>query len=557
MLVSLSKINSDIATAFTKVALLVAYSDSPEYKFPRNLAGDIREWVKQGREFMAHYKFDLSSYDEMTDLFLKGYTLHSEDEDFLGSAYEVAKQVRDKSVRAKIENETLISRSGLDIIKKFYTVATSPKETSRQNAINVLKTKVSDLNDVALSSLFELEVSDQDSLLKKVSKLSTKLGGDGTIHLSQELRKKHKDNPVYVEFRKASLEVNKAWKNFVVNYVRQSGKPYLDIREVIDAVKDAGIRHHNLPEQFVGYIDDTLSYYTSNGLLLSNKGIAGDVRMNPNYDPKKDNAYVLEYKAPAAENYLKVYTERWNSKQRNKKFKIVEEFEKVAPGVRRRWLQKLKSEGISTKEGLLCLVIEVMYQTSARIGTREGKTGDKTTYGLTVLQSGHYYKKGQNREIKYEAKKAQVQKHLLKPNSVTNKLVIELLDQLSDGKKRKDPLFTFGNRRITANAVNKYLKSMLPEGVTAHKFRTLKGTRLARDIIEKCPLFTRKRQVTNKDAETWLKGALQKVAKELGHFNNGKLTISTAIANYIDPAILADFYERLGLRMPANIEKLI
>merc|ERR1712023_74600 len=81
-------------------------------------------------------------------------------------------------------------------------------------------------------------------------------------------------------------------------------------------------------------------------------------------------------------------------------------------------------------------------------------------------------------------------------------------------KVRKDRLITFNGRPISANVVNKYLREIgMPPKVTVHKFRTLRGTRLAKSIIDKCPLYERQRKPNAKQVNEWLKKALLKVAK--------------------------------------------
>ena len=106
--------------------------------------------------------------------------------------------------------------------------------------------------------------------------------------------------------------------------------------------------------------------------------------------------------------------------------------------------------------------------------------------------------------------------------------------------------------------INKYLKSIgVPAGVTIHKFRTLRGTMLAATALGKSPFKNRATQPSAAVVNAWLKKQLEAVAKELGHFTNGKLTINTAIQNYIDPQLLEDFFKDAQVRPNAVIARSI
>jgi hypothetical protein len=58
-------------------------------------------------------------------------------------------------------------------------------------------------------------------------------------------------------------------------------------------------------------------------------------------------------------------------------------------------------------------------------------------------------------------------------------------------------------------------------------------------------------------ATDWLKKQLLLVGKQLGHLNGNKPTVNTALKSYVDPSLLQEFYDRIGVRPPPLIEKII
>ena len=543
---------------------MVAFSEQKGFKMPLDVYANLDDWYSNAIKFVHAFDIDEESFEELVE-YLKDGHLIWDSENMLQLATNLSYSIR-QAMKESIANEHAVSRAQLEVIRKFNTVVNSKDETTRKNALDKLTVLVSDLNDSSIARHFSVELGDQDELETKLKRLTSSMGGLD-IDIDADTRKKYKDTDKLKEYNRLKRELNAIPKNFVMNLVRQSGKPYLGVRTVIDEIKAAGIRRHPIPEGFVGYIDDRMKYYTVQGKMLNGTPV-GEVQMNPNYNPKKDDGYVCQTKAPMAQGWSNIYTVEHKAAGVAEKFAAVAVFDKKADSIRKRWLDTFKSEGITTRTGVIAGVCELVFQTYGRIGGASNATDGKATYGLTTLQVGHYYKKSNNRELKYPGKKSQEQRHRLLNSNPNQRRLIEMLDALSKdnilekGKRkpkvRKDRLITFNGRPISANVVNKYLREIgMPPKVTVHKFRTLRGTRLAKSIIDKCPLYERQRKPDAKQVNEWLKKALLKVAKDLGHFANGKLTVATAIANYIDPLILKDYYSKLETRMPVTIEKMV
>jgi DNA topoisomerase IB len=554
MLISLSKVSRSVAADFTKILVLAAYGFDDEHKLGPNLIAKLKTWQSNGLSFVTSFGLDKTLYTSIVKSMIKGNTAY-EDDALFELLEDFAKKLRVQTKKA-LGEEVSIERAELGLLKDFATVALASKAETADKAILRIKRNVSILGDLDLTQSLGTDVGTQSNTIDKLRVLTTKLGGKD-IDIDQKIRSKFKGKQLLKDYNKLKGELNAVPRNFVMEFVRNSGKKYLPVRDVSDALSNAGIRHHTIATNFDGLIDDVLKYYTNEGKLL-NGTPSGDVRMNSEYDPVTDNTYVFDCKPPMAQGYSRVYTFDHKSKNTKKKFEAVGNFDKKAVGIRKKWLAELRRDKLTTKNSTLALVAEIIFQTSGRVGSTGNVTAGSSTFGITTLQVGHYKVKGNNRLLDYPGKKAQQQKHSLVSNTLNTKLIISLLDKLTIGKKRKDNLITFNGRPITGNALNKYLSTIgMPRGVTVHKFRTLKGTKLARQILDASPFLTRKTKLNPIAVNKWVNSALLKVAKELGHFTNGKLTVATAIANYIDPSVLADFYKKLGIRMPANIEKVV
>src|SRR5690606_3396973 len=130
------------------------------------------------------------------------------------------------------------------------------------------------------------------------------------------------------------------------------------------------------------------------------------------------------------------------------------------------WLPDLRSAG-KTKEGMLATTCELVYQTSARIGSKNAKTGGETTYGMTTLHLRHIDLNDKRIIIKYIGKSAGQQKHTIKFNSQRGQLLHTALTKFKLGKKPADYLLSHGGKVATSATLNKYLQELgFPAGFT-------------------------------------------------------------------------------------------
>lgn len=542
--IALSAVEKESVKAFAQIMVYLAYMRSEE-SLPKSVENSLSSLHSRAMPFLTRFKIRQPLFQRILD----GMEDGDVDDEDIKALMLILKAKKDP-----IHRET-------DVETHFYKLindCVSYIARGTESALVRIGKAVSHFHDPNMSRLFITEVDDQGGIEDKLRKLVHRMVKRDGLEIDADERKKLKEKkPELLKlYNKLRRELNAVPKDFISSYIRQSGKQMVPVHDVVAQLKRAGIKHHSIPSGYKGFIDDQLVYYTEAKKKL-NGTPAGEVLMNPNYDPKKDDSYVCQAKAPMAKDFSRIYTVSFKAANTQKKFNVVGELSDKVSSVRSKWLADLR-KGTDSREAVLAMCCELVYLTSARVGSTNGNTAGEKTYGLTSLLVGHYKKRGNERLLEYKGKKGQLQKHIVPSKPLSSKLCVEYLDEMVQGKKRKDRLITYRGRPITAKSINDYLRTIgVPAGVTIHKFRTLRGTVLARKAIDRSPFKNRTKQPTQKQVNDWLKKNLERVAKELGHFNNGKLTVNTAIQNYIDPSVLEEFYEAAGVRPLAVIERSI
>lgn len=511
----------------------------------------LKTYLGQAEEFLTEFQIRKPLFNRIVQHIIDNDSIEH-DTGFATDLKDFAKILTKK--KPKLERDVTIRKP---IFKYIYSAANYMLRGAETNLKYVI-VNANLLTDPSITTLFKSEVHDIHEAGKELDALVKSIEGEGGLDISKENRKllRESDPDKLKALNKARAKMLAIPKNFIRNFIRDSGQAVLRVRDLKAALDQAGITH-TLPEGYVGYMDEDMGYYNLNKVKL-NGTPAGDVLMNKDYDPAKDNAYVCKAKAKFAEDYSSIYTVEYKRKSIAKKFEAVRNFAPKVAELRYRWLSEMRKGVIDSREGIAAMICEIVYQTSGRVGSTKGSTNGAKTYGISVLTVGQYKKRGNDRLMEYLGKKGQVQKHLYPSNNYVSKQVIRDLDTLSEGKTRKDSLITYKGKVLSNKAINDYLKSIgAPKDITIHKFRTLKATGMATAILDKSPFKDRKTAATSAQANAWLTKALELIAKELGHFSNGKLTVNTAIANYIDPSLLEDFFNEAGARPNSTIQKAI
>lgn len=550
MFVSFSA-TEDSVKAFAKI-LALGCALRNDGKLP-NKEKLLRTYEGQAEGFLSDFQIRKPLFSRIVGYIANESNL-DDDEKFAKDFKDFAKILSKK--KSKVEKDISINKVLYQYIYKAASYMLRGAPTSWDYVVK----NANHLGDPSITTMFVAEHRSTKKVHSKLLDIARDLTGNSLLEsaeLSPEQKAELKEtNPDGLKaYNMVRRELMAIPKNFILNLVRSSGDQLLRVAKIIQELERADIEH-SIPSGFVGYMDEDMNYYTIAKKRL-NGTPAGDVRMNEEYDPKSDNTYVCKAKAEFAQDYTSIYTMDYKRAKVNKKFDIVREFAPKMNGLRKRWLSDIRS-GTDTRTGLAALLCELIFQTSGRVGSKSGSTKGKQTYGMSVLLRKHYKKRGNDRLFEYIGKKGQPQKHLYPADMYISKLIINDLDKMAEGLKRDDYLIAYRGKPLSNKFINDYLKSIgAPDGVTIHKFRTLKGTALTQIILKNHRFKNMSTSPSSKVANDWITKALMPVAKELGHFSNGNLTVGTAIANYIDPSLLEDFFEEVGARPNAMIQKAI
>lgn len=546
-MLSISATDKDSALAFLKtiVTIVTAYDD----KLNKPLISQLSGWAKQAESFIQQFGLGLPNYKAIIQMIVQ------EDYDNPRLHERIVKLADTmKAKRAKYEKELDLTKDQIRIMNAFRIWIKTESESSHKS-LNAL---VSQLGEPLLNKRFVVEQEDhaekQADTEKQLKAVVKRLTGKPGTTLSKEEAAKYRDKPLYKEYLKLARQMNAPYKEFVHQMVRSSGKQYLPYRDVIIALEQQGIRH-KLPTGFIGNIGEKCELYTTAGLKLKGyPGSATEVFMNPEYVAEQDNAYVFKARPLPDSKIQRYYTVEYDKSSSVEKFQVVEALAEEVAAMRSKWRQDL---GVRNKYRLQALLCELAYITQGRIGNVNAKTKGSQTYGLSTLKVKQVKLTTNLIDIKYPAKKGVPVHFKVNPTTPALKKVHAILQDLMKDKGPNDYILVSPKGKLlTSNTMKSYLKSIgAPEGTTIHKFRHLRGTELAKEILEASPFKGK----THKDKEVndWFMKAMTKVGEELGHVSGDKVTPNTAIQNYISAGVMVQFFKKLNVRPNSTIQRAI
>lgn len=471
-----------------------------------------------------------------------------------------------KPLKAQFIKDPAIDKA---FISLFYDCVTCLIKES-DPAWRRLEKNVSILKNPKFNAIFvpDCESTEQDSIAipidqatKRLKAVAVKLGGKADhpffpVKKVIEFRKDPDLLDLVKEYSLVVKEINKVVKAEIFKYVRSSGKDKVAVADLKAYLKGKNIIN-DLPTGFEGGLfDEKGQAYTKEGRQLD-RVPCGTVIMNKKYDPDNETTYVMN---DIYDKNLRYRTLEFTDGNRDAKHAAVKEFYQTESEHRNTWLQDLSKAG--SVEQVEAAMVEIMYQTSCRIGGANNKTKGEPTYGLTTLQVNHILVKPKVIEFNYSGKKAAEQHHELKTTTTEGGKVASVIKKLIAGKKPTDLVFTAsiplksGKTKVgpvTATMVNSYLKS-IGIGITAHKFRQLAGTKAAMGILGRSP-YKKGKECNQREVEVWVKEELKKVGEILHHRSGTAVTGMTAVKSYISPEVLKEFFTNLNLRIPSWVPK--
>lgn len=538
------------ADAFIK--LLVAIYKAPEYDYGTNFCTKMKKWLEQAQPFIDHYN--------MKRVFAKTLSMLVAGEDVADEKYSLIVNGCFDTLKAKkksFDKDSSLSKQQLQFLTDVRLARNGSEAASKRLMQHAGYFKDSHISKMFLHEDEHTETTTQDALyqrleehVKKHGKVKGNVMPETVLETWREKAKKLGNNLTehqdYLDMRRQRKAIaDKA----IANIVRASGEHIVDVDEIRNQM---GNVQYDIPEWFVGKMDDKGNYYTSDGLQLLNKPI-GAGSMNKNYTPGS-TVYYCQYKAPFAQSTTNVYTIAARTEGRVQSFNIVQDMLPDLQKYVKKWLPDL-AKGPGSLRGVAAAVCEIIYQTSARIGSTRAATAGETTYGISTLLRKHLNFNDQRVIMKYLGKKAGAQKHVIKfsdqRTEVLHGALVEFLHEL----KPANHVFTFRGKPLSNSQVNGYLRDLgFPEGFTIHKFRKLRGTAMAKALMDKCPFGARAREA---DVNGWIEKQCLLIGKELGHMSGEQVTATTAIANYIDPSVFIPVFEKTNTRPNSKIQKAI
>lgn len=533
--------------------LLVAFYRAKEFDYSAALLKSMKVWEKGALVVLEQYS--------LKRVFARPLALLLAGEDVSAYKYEhLTKACFDKIKEKKkaFERDTTLTKIQLGMLNDL-RLAYNGSESAAKRLMNTAGYfKDSDISKMFLHAGDDVQTDMQTALytrlkahVKQYGKVSGYVMPETVL---QEWRDKAKEVGSNLQQHQDYLDMRRARKavydKAIANIVRSSGSHILNVKDI---KKQLGAIQHDIPDWYVGAMDDKGNFYTEAGLQLLNKPV-GIGQMNPNYRPEDDNAYVCKYKAPFAQNYTNVQTVKNRTEGRIESFDIVQTMLPDLQQYVQKWLTDLE-KGPGTLRGTAATVCEVIYQTSARIGSTKAKTAGETTYGISTLQARHIKHNDKRTIMAYAGKKGGAQKHVIKFGDERTQLLRSSLDEFLFEKSPKEHVFTFRGKPLSNSQVNGYLRELgFPDGFTIHKMRKLKGTGMAKILMDKCPYGARAKDAV---VNAWIEKQCEAIGKELGHLAGDKVTATTAIANYIDPSVFKPVFEKTNTRPNSKIQKAI
>jgi len=396
---------------------------------------------------------------------------------------------------------------------------------------------------------------DADTLRKRVTKK------DGTLN------KNHRDYEKYAETNKNAKNLS---KQILYDFVRQNGGK-VDVEDARKYLDNLGV-NHTLPNDFIGMIGEGNTYYTKFGEELKNAPPGNSkITMNRTYKEGSTNWYYAALPYSSTTGVMqRYYTKKSNARSKTKKFANTRNFIEHLKKYKKRWRGYLMQIVMQQKHGLkgsmekqFGVMCELLYWTSERIGTKAkggGIGGAKGTFGLSTMLNKHVTIRGDKVRVKYIGKGGSKVDFILDMKNVDGdekKYMKELIKFFKVSKKNGKPDGQVFEWKNANNFRYKFLKGKLGADITPHNFRHMRGTIILDEMIPSA--IERLGDDPNaKDVLQEFDKMTKEVGKELGHYTTaGGITGVTAIKNYLDPAMMTEFFNRYPyVKVPAALKSV-
>jgi hypothetical protein len=453
----------------------------------------------------------------------------------------------------------------LDILKAFGAYF----RTDSPNALNRLLKFASISDSPWVVQKLVPKVGDQQDTKAQLEELINTLVGrtDTALTLEEANRVKATKPEQYATYLGLRRQFNQAWKDALVSFIRKSGEKKVPYQDAVEYLQLNGI-DHLMPSGFTGLIDDLQRLYTSKGKAIEggpNAITFPTVTMNPNYGKADGGDWVFMANRVDGSPGPYFYTSEFKKGQARAKFDHVDQLSKKMPGMQKKWFALVKNFDITKPQCVAAVILEILYEFCARIGSMGNAAGGQSTYGVATLLVKHaIIDPTGNITLRYKGKDGVATKHKLLKSDPNCKWVLLAVHKLLEGKEQKDRIFAYkkGNRNIPIMPmqVNALFRTCgAPAGTTVHKIRTYFGTKIFSELMQE-QFAKQKQPQTEKEAMAIFQKMAEAVGTRLNHVRTmaaggTKVTGTTALSAYIDPSVQLLYWSTLQLRLPKFLEK--
>lgn len=546
---------SDATDALCKLMVASIYYHMKR-KLDPTITTNMMKWLSSSEPLFKKFGIDKNACTAI----LNGIKRKINSGDLDDPMYELAQSIRENYADLNLENS--LSREQLVLLKSCARWMIDESESALANIAKY----VGSLNDDFLRKLFITRVDNTKvkNVFSQLEALVLKLTGhSGTVITTVEKEKINAED--YKQYLQLKAQIKNNYINIVMGLIRKSGKRLLDSNIVADAIAQSGLPQ-KVPTGFVGKIDELFNFYTADGDKLSLRGVAPGsvIEMNPKYkkmlSAPDNETYVLRI-IPKGKNILdanRIYTDKHNNAKAIGKDQKIQKTASNLSSVLVKMRRGLVSK--DTKVAMIATILELVWTTLFRIGTLGNATNGEPTYGVSTLVRENVTFKGTACTIKFKGKSGVPHKAVIKRGADKHlNLAISNLKTFWEATEPGQNIFKT-TKQVKAVDVNKYLATCGAH-INVHGFRRLRGTDIAQEVIDQCPLL--KGETSQKEAEDYIKQVVGvKVGTALNHrtgiteSSEGKITSTTAIANYIPKDLLSKFFVNLGLRVPEFVRKI-
>lgn len=380
-----------------------------------------------------------------------------------------------------------------------------------------------------------------------------------------------KSNPELNDrYNKARNAAKDKFRKTLRNYILDHDDHPQPVPQTREAMEEQGIYLHDLrPELDSLYVRSdghfSVDYEGEMLRIIQRPGDGTTIgKFNPDYNPTtKGSAWLFLYKTEEGK-WSRAYSELTKRAfKEDKSDDIIPMLESV-PKARPKWYADMEDD--NEKISIPALMTDIIYWSCARIGSKNGFVkGYGTTYGLSTLLVKHCHREKGQVILEYPGKafgkgdieKSVMQKHVFRDSNPDEHRIAVYLRFLCKGKGPDDPIFTYENGKpCTATQVRNYLNTLGIPNLHPHSLRSIRGSLLMIKLMDKIP---KKNLTSISRTEAWklFESEAEEVGRLLGHAAGGKVTGSTAIANYIDPSWAQQWFAENHLAVPIQMKSML